>query len=486
MTLKTKSYIISLSLLCMVVFGGSCRKDFNYQESTGNLSFSKDTVYLDTVFTNISSSTYGLKVYNESNIDISIPTITLENGIDSKYRINVDGQSGSIFTNTPLFANDSLYIFIETTVDISESTINEILYTDAIVFDNGENEQKVPLVTLVKDAIFLYPKENTIIKNTNEEEIITNGFILYDELHFTNEKSYVIYGYAIIPENETLQIDAGARVYFHEASGIYVQKNSSLIINGAISNDNETLENEVIFQGDRLEPEFSDDPGQWGSVWLSKESSNNQITNLTIKNATIGLYIEGDNSETTTNLTIHNTQIYNSATYNMWCNASTITATNVVMGYSGNSSLIIVNGGNYSFEHCTIANYWTSTFRSGTALQINNNTLLNSINFTNCIIDGNSTNEISLIDNSNITNFNYNFKNCLLKTTIDTTENSSKYITVYINEDASFKNTNKNSFNILETSFAIGKGSTTSISQDILGNSRSSNPDIGAYQYILE
>jgi hypothetical protein len=36
-----------------------------------SLIFSKDTIYLDTVFNNIGSSTYTLKVYNKSNKDIT-------------------------------------------------------------------------------------------------------------------------------------------------------------------------------------------------------------------------------------------------------------------------------------------------------------------------------------------------------------------------------------------------------------------------------
>ena len=44
----------------------SCRSDFETVASTGDLEFSKDTIYLDTVFTNIGSSTYRLKVYNKS------------------------------------------------------------------------------------------------------------------------------------------------------------------------------------------------------------------------------------------------------------------------------------------------------------------------------------------------------------------------------------------------------------------------------------
>ena len=55
----------------------SCRSDFETVPSTGKLEFSKETVYLDTVFTNISSSTYTLKVYNRSDQDITVPVIKL-------------------------------------------------------------------------------------------------------------------------------------------------------------------------------------------------------------------------------------------------------------------------------------------------------------------------------------------------------------------------------------------------------------------------
>ena len=62
-------------ILLIIILLGSCRKDFSTILSAGELEFSRDTVFLDTVFTNISSSTRTLKVYNRSNNDISIPTI---------------------------------------------------------------------------------------------------------------------------------------------------------------------------------------------------------------------------------------------------------------------------------------------------------------------------------------------------------------------------------------------------------------------------
>ena len=139
----------------------SCRSDFETIPSTGDLTFSKDTIYLDTVFTNIGSSTYRLKVYNKSKNDITIPTIQLAKGLNSKYRMTVDGMQGNngkIFNNVDLLAKDSLYIFIETTANIADANPTDFLYTDQIQFDSGANLQKIELVTLIQDAIFLYPK----------------------------------------------------------------------------------------------------------------------------------------------------------------------------------------------------------------------------------------------------------------------------------------------------------------------------------------
>ena len=154
-------------LICLIVlvFWSSCRNDFDFSPSTGDLRFERDTVYLDTVFSNIGSSTYNLKVYNRSDNDIVIPTIQLENGTSSFYRMNVDGttglegaQEGKFFENVELLANDSLFIFIETTIDIEalSNSDTQFLYTDRILFDSGNNQQDVDLVTLVKDAVFIY------------------------------------------------------------------------------------------------------------------------------------------------------------------------------------------------------------------------------------------------------------------------------------------------------------------------------------------
>ena len=502
--------ILSILILGVVLMWSSCRKDFEFTPSSGNLEFSKDTVYLDTIFTNIGSSTYNLKVYNRSKEDIVISSVRLEQGQLSNYRLNVDGKAGKEFTNVEILAKDSIYIFIETTIDIEElsATETQFLYTDVLTFDSGANEQEVDLVTLVQDAIFLYPdringiKESLLLNVDNEgtETRIEGFFLEDDELTFTNEKPYVIYGYAGVGSEKTATFEAGARVYFHSGSGIIVANGGSLKVNGE-------LESEVIFEGDRLEPTFSNIPGQWGTIWLTDGSTDNQLNYLTIKNATVGILIDNNDGTDTPTLTIKNTQIYNSSNFGMWAKTANIDAENLIIGNAGQSSLYCNIGGIYNFKHCTFANYWTNGFRSSPTVLIdnyfdlgNNNIFtqnLEQANFTNCIIFGNNNYEL-LFDQVDNVSFNYKFENCLIKfddfssrfsdNPLYDFTNTSLFENILLNEDPHFKNTQNQEFIIGEMSAGNSQGKTATAIQvplDILGVDRTNFPDIGAYQNIV-
>ncbi|TYA57303.1 hypothetical protein [Formosa maritima] len=508
--------IICLSVL---IFTNSCRKDLDFGPSTGDLRFSKDTVYLDTVFTNIGSSTYNLKVYNRSSNDISIPSIRLALGESSEYRLNVDGMPGKSFENVEILAKDSMYVFIETTIDIDNlpNLNGEFLYTDQIEFDSGDNFQSVELVTLVKDAVFIYPdKDNTtglietLTLNIGGETIeteIQGRYLLPEELTFNKEKPYVVYGYAAVPNNETLTVEAGARIHFHANSGLLVAENASLHVNGLYSSDQELLENEVIFEGDRLEPAFSDVPGQWGGIWLIEGSVDNFINYATIKNAAVGILCEGNPDEVNNKLTISNSQIYNSSNFGILGRRTSILGENLVINNSGQSSLAATFGGKYNFTHCTIANYWNNSFRQFPSLLVNNFmvdadnvtniTDLTEANFNNCIIYGNDNPEFILdeIEDTGVV-FNFKFTNCLLRFE-DTNNNftspnydfnnSTLYEGNVFNQNPDFLDTELNQLIIGEESEANGIGNigfANQVPNDILGVNRTASPDSGAYQHI--
>jgi len=529
-------HLLLLLLLGFAVTFTSCRDDFEFEPSTGGLEFSRDTVYLDTVFTNVGSSTYTLKVYNRSNKDISIPRIALGQAENSKYRLMVDGVPGKVFNNVELLAKDSMFVFIETTIDYTDYANDDttFLYTDNIQFTSSSGNQSVELVTLVQDAYFLYPQRNDeglyeavrydSDSNTTEPTYIY-GFNLDhadhdDEYHWKNTKPYVIYGYANVPSGETLVVDPGARIHFHADSGLMVRPGARLEVNGAQSSTT-ALENEVIFEGDRLEPDFHDIPGQWGSV-LIMSGADNTINHLTVKNANIGIFAQapiGDNN-TIPKLNINNSQIYNSTNFGFFGVHANVTGTNLVINNAGQASLSLIQGGTYSFKQCTFANYFNSynqvpvlinDYRQTSNDTVNISDLL--ANFDNCIMYGSGNLGISLEHQFDETTFKAVFNHCLIKL-IDTSNqlesnplykyetnsptDETYYDTCVIaktsnNNRPRFEDAPNNKLNLITNDAANPanpgpEGSAdpvvaAAVGPDIKGISRSSSaPDIGAYE----
>ncbi|TYP97566.1 hypothetical protein C7447_104260 [Tenacibaculum adriaticum] len=497
-------YFLSILAVIIITTVSSCRKDFTTIASFGQLEFSRDTVFLDTVFTNIGSATYNLKVYNRSNKAITIPQITLENGTASNYRLNVDGKPGKSFENIDLLANDSMYVFIETTIDFSN--IPDPLYTDRILFDNGNNQQDVDLVTLVQDATFIFPDKDPIsmkidsLSLDGEPTTIKGRFLEDSELIFTKDKPYVIYGYAAIPSNKTLIIEAGAKIHFHDNSGLIVDRDATLKVNG-------TLDEKVVFEGDRLESSFSRIPGQWGTIWMRAGSKENEVNHAQIKNGVIGFLVDSLGSATTPTLKLQNTEVYNHVNFGILGSQTNIEGNNVVIGSAGQASFAGTAGGTYNFTHSTFANYWSNSLRRLPTVLINNFSVnqndmgqeiietqdLQEATFTNCIIEGNNNIEF-VLDKIDGSLFNYNLSNCLIRfndinglyTNNDELkfDDVTHYQNIILNGTPGFKSVFFNEFIIGEESDAINKATPTTISLDILGTDRTSNPDIGAYQHI--
>ncbi|WP_405606925.1 hypothetical protein [Polaribacter sp. Asnod1-A03] len=495
------SFIICIVLISM----SSCRKDFDTIPNSGKLEFSKDTVFLDTVFTNIGSATYNLKVYNRSNNSITIPQIKLENGTSSNYRLNVDGITGKDFTDIDILAKDSIFVFIETTIN-AENVIDP-LYTDKILFDTGDNQQNVDLVTLVQDANFIYPGKDPITMKIDsltldgEPTSLQGRFLEDNELTFTNTKPTVIYGYAAVASNKTLTINAGSKVYFHDNSGLIIDNNATLKVNG-------TLAEKVIFEGDRLENSFNDVPGQWGTIWMRAGSKEHEITHAQIKNGVIGILIDSIGSTSTPTLKLESTEIYNHSNYGILARETNIEGNNVVVGSAGQASLAAIIGGTYNFTHSTFANFWNNGIRQLPAVLVNNfftytdesgqdiieTRNLYAANFTNCIFDGNSNIEFILdnVDASGL--FNYNISNSLIQFN-DTNDSyaevaemdftSDFYQNIILNGNSDFRNSQNEDFIIGDNSDAINTAKATIFTTDILGINRSTNPDIGAYQHII-
>ena len=441
------------------------------------LHFSADTVLFDTVFASIGSSTRYFKVYNRNNSDLIISSIELAGGSSSPFRINVDGEATEHAQNVYLRRNDSLFVFVEVTVN----PINEnapLLVLDSIVFETNGNIQNVKLLAWGQDV-------HLFISDT-----------LFSSTIFTAEKPYLIYNYLWVYPEVELIIESGAKLHFHNGAWLFVD--GRLVINGQPVNP-------VTFEGDRLEPFYRDKPGQWGGIWLSEKSHSNTINWAVIKNAIAGINIYPYANPDFHTLSINHSIIKNMSYMAIDARGARIDAGNSLFA-NAKEMCISLAGGKYRFTHCTIANYWgVYVNRTGPALLLANYFLYRSntgeiilsehgmeeTSFNNSIIYGTRANEIELINSyygqQINASFNYRFENSLIR--VDESfnySNSNNFLNI-ITDNPSFIDPYKNNFELDTLSPAKDFGAINFALEypfDLNYNSRleDDGPDIGSYE----
>jgi hypothetical protein len=444
----------------------SCKK--NNLLSKKNLEFSVDTLVFDTVFTTIGSTTKQFKIYNKESKTVQIDQIELMGGQNSPFRMNVDGNMGTSLSNIRIESKDSLFVFVEVTLDINSQTLPMIV-EDSIRFRTNGKDQYVKLAVWGQDMYFHYSNFQAEIFDFNE------GI-------WPNDKPHVIYGAAIVDSAKTLTIQAGTQVHLHKNSVFYVYK-STLNIVGVPGN-------EVVFQGDRLEQDYQEVAGQYYGIYF-REALPSTIDYAIIKNGTSGVHLYSeDASNTGYTLTMTNTIIQNQARYGVFIySGAKVKAENCIISKNGTHALLVLEGGDFNFNHCDLLGYGSS---QNPAVGISNyftnyqtaTTNVGSINegvLYNCVLSGNLSTELAIdtIQLSGV-NLNFDFKNCLIKSEIVQTD--AFYQSILWNENPLFTDPTIYDFSFSQSSILNGNGFTTSVSTDIFGNARSNPPDIGAIE----
>ena len=448
----------SFWILLMAV---SCnRDDINFESPTQLLRFSADTVFCDTVYNQVRSETYAVKIYNNEDKDVMIPKISLGSGNASLYRINVDGKAGTDFTNVPLRKNDSLYIFVEIA---PVANAPQAIAEDQINVETPAGKQHVTLFSVVQDAEFYIESK-------------TNPNILTNNTNWTNEKAKIIFGNLTLDAGKKLDIQKGTKVYFFKNSALKIGKNAELNVKGE-------LNNEVIFRGDRSETKYDTIPKNWQGISFDV-GAKLDMNYARVFGGTRGLQM------IETNAAIKNSIIHTHQEYGIYAVKSNITASNLVMNNCGEADLGIFKGGTYNITHSTLANYWDfntalpSIGIYATNEYQNNATLENgplTLNVKNSIIYGSAENMVELKPISGqtfITDFSYNLLKYGSKANY-AAPNSIK------NQVPKFQNyfTQKLNLRVKADSPAKGKGVyLSSFPTDIAGVTRTNPPTIGAYQ----
>ena len=487
--------LLFISLLFILL--ASCRKeDEIFDGSSAQLNFSTDSITFDTVFTTIGTSTKYFMVHNPYSETVKISSIRLSGGQQSNFRINVDGRSGNSHQDVEIPPKDSIWVFVEATVD-PNNLQNPFVIEDYVEFITNSNRQTVKLVAWGQNAIYYTP--TSFSNNLPDYTCLTGPCgdnIPPVNVQWTDSLPIVIYGYVVVDSLDELTIQAGTKVHFHNSAGLWVYSGGKLTVNG-------TKEEPVIFQGDRLELPYSERPGQWDRIWIN-EGAQNSINYAIIKNAFIGIQAEVSpftnppyDPNTPRYLEIKNTIIDNSASVGLLSSIFTIDAENLLITNSGQHNVVLRSAGDYNFTHCTFANYFDAAKRETPSFFVLNSFVtanatqvigVPEVQLYNSIVDGDLDNEFDteVINNGSIT---FDVQNTLLKTTYNTSNNSEFQNIIKNPSSEIFNDPLNGDFELFEQSVARNGGNINFANQvplDLNGESRTTDgqPDLGVFEWV--
>jgi hypothetical protein len=473
--LKVSLLFLTTSLSCNEI-DDSYSTDPNHR-----LSFSADTLSFDTVFTTIGSATRQIMVYNTNKNPLMIESVRVANGKESGFRLNVDGRSGESFSNIRISGNDSLYVFVEVTVEPARTNL-PLLIEDLLEFTVNGKTQAVHLQACGQDV-----------------HLFKGGVTLTQDTLWTAERPLLIYDSLVVDSGVTLTIGKGASIYMHHKA--------KWVINGRIQATG-TLNEPITFRGDRLDNLLTDLPydriaNQWDGLYFGSSSFGNIMEHVVVRNGNQGLYFSASDPQQM-KITISNSQITNMEQLVLNAVNCRIEALNTEFSNAG-GNILSLTGGNYHFIHCTLVNYYGfNPGRQGLPvleLKEKKDMPMKAV-FDNCIVDGSYAEgdrplkgELS-VDNPDGGELSFLFNHCAVKTM--TVEDSSFINTQFIHKENPMRykyiNTQENLFDFRPDTCraAIGRadpGIAARYPLDRFGIDRTAGgdgPDIGAYEYVPE
>lgn len=478
-----RNKFLSIYALILLVFLTACKDDDSFTLSPSHLlTFSVDTLNIDTVFSNVPTATKSFWAYNRSGDGLRCQSVRLENGGATGFRVNVDGQylgqaSDFATSNIEVRNKDSIRVFVELTSP-ENGQLDPQLCQDNLVFtlESGV-EQKVNLRAYTWDAVKY-----------------TNVHITSDSTISAQQRPIIIYGGIEVDSGATLKIAPGTTLFFHNNAGIAVH--GTLKALGVAGN-------EVVLRGDRIDHMFDylpydRVPGQWQGVRFYGSSYGNELNFTDIHSAYNGVIADSSDVEKMklilSNATIHNCQGFGLHATNAQVSLNNSQFTNTL------ADCVRLDGGRANINNCTLAQFYPFDGARLSALRFTSTQVpLVNLLVNNTLITGYADDVLEGEQGDSTKAFNYMFDHCIIRTPKVMTADSVNFVNVEFEDvedtthcgDKHFvKIDTKNliyDFDLDSVSSAIDKANPpTALPLDRKGRQRDAKPDVGAYEWVKE
>lgn len=470
MKIKNIKHNISLSLILMILmsFGlVGCIEDGYTSSPNDRPTFSTDTVNMGMVITTDLSTTQRFTVRNPHSKGLLISDIRVDGPNAEYFRVNVDGFSGTTFSNVEIRANDSIYVLVSCL--LPENNVNSPVDIHAnILFNTNGGTDRVVLKATGQNVTRLY------------------GEVVTGQTTFEPTKPYQVFDSLVVAPDATLVLPPGTTLMFHDKA--YMRVYGTLKSQGTVEAPN-------ILRGDRTGDVISGITfdlmaGQWIGVDFMPGSKGNSLYHTEIRNTVQGVVAEESQLE------LVNSKLRNSQFRALSVQGTDVTAVGCEFAEAPYGT-VFVAGGTSTFDHCTFPNYYLFSAIYEPAViftHLNDETALEDYNgpytkatVTNSILYGLGSD----IYPGNLDGTDVYLHNCLLKSAGSDDEHFTNclwdadplYYTV--RDDYVFD------YRLKEGSPAIAAGNAAlsthpAAAYDAYGKARGTTPDLGAYVFTAQ
>ena len=345
------------------------------------LTFTTDTVRMDTLFATVPSATYTFWVHNQSGDGLRLRSVRLERSGQSGFRVNVDGSYlNPVVNNLEIREGDSIRVFVEVTAFENQSPDPQLVEDNLLFTLESGVEQRVNLRTYSWNAELWQTVDVTADQTIESATPI------------------VVYGGINVAKDAMLTIK-NTELYFHDGAGITVD--------GAL-----TVENSLL-RGDRLDHMFDYLPydrvsGQWKGITVNPHAVGCLLLDSELRNAMDGIVAD------TTTVVLSGSTVHNCKGSGLWAHDCVVDIQYSTLSNTLKDCLTLL-GCQATLDHVTLAQFYPLSANRGFALRFEPSEQVFSLTCSNTLVTGYAE---DVIEGEVDENSKYSFANCLLRTVV--------------------------------------------------------------------